>query len=82
MVKKINDEKIMSFLRIAEAYPDNYILVRITEINNSTGKETGIALYTGESYGELAEHARNNKIRNETIVVHGENMIPILAGIL
>ena len=43
-MRKIEDATIMGFVRIEEMYPDEYILVKIVEIDHSKGRLTGVAL--------------------------------------
>ena len=79
---KIENATAMGFVRIAEAYPNEYILAKIVEIDHSKGRETGIPLYLSESWGELADKARNDGLNTETIILQGDNLKPVLGGLL
>ena len=81
-MSKINNAVEMGFIRIVEMYPNDYILVRIIEMDHENGREIGIALYTASSWEELCVYAKNEGIINETIVLQGENLVPVLGGIL
>ena len=72
----------MGFVSIAEEYPNEYILVRIVEINHEKGVEKGIAIYTASSRDELVSYAKKEGIIGETIILQGENLIPVLGGLL
>jgi len=72
----------MGFVRIAETYPDEYILVRIIEINHEKGRMIGIALCTAKARAELVAYAKKEGIFDETVILQGENLIPILGGLL
>ena len=82
MIRTISSEEELSFLRISEMYPDEYILARIVEIDHSVGKETGIVLCVSESRNELNSFAKNENIIEETIVIEGDNLTPVLGGLL
>jgi len=81
-MSKVVDSTVMGFIRIAEAYPDEYILVRIVEINHDKGVERGIAIYTAALREELTAYARNEGLLGETIILQGENLAPVLGGVL
>jgi len=81
-VSKVINAAAMGFISIAEAYPDLYILVRIIEINHDNGKAVGIALYTASSHEELSAFAKEEGIINETIILQGENLVPMIGGLL
>jgi hypothetical protein len=72
----------MGFVRIAEEYPDEYILVRIIEINHEKGRMVGIALYTAKKRSELVAYAKKEGLINETVILQGENLVPVLGGLL
>ena len=78
----VKGEKEMGFVRIAETYPDYYILVKIVEIDHSKGKETGIVLYISTSQEELVSYARSEGLIDVTIILQGENLLPVLGGLL
>ena len=82
MVKKINQAREMSFLRMREMYPNDYILVRIVKLDRKTGADTGIALYTSPKFEELFTYAKQEGSPEETITLHGENLIPMIGGLL
>ena len=79
---KVDDNTEMGFVRIAETYPDNFILVKIVEIDHSKGIETGIVLYISTSREELVSQAKTEGIMDITIVIQGENLVPVLGGLL
>ena len=79
---KVANATIMGFVRIAETYPDEYILVRIVEIDHDKGRETGIAICTAASREELTAYVKNESINGETIILQGENLTPVLGGVL
>ena len=79
---KVMNATVMGFVRIAEAYPDEYILVRIVEIDHDKGKETGIVICTAASREELTAYAKEERITAETIILQGENLTPVLGGVL
>ena len=81
-MSRIVNATAMGFVRIVEMYPDVYILVRIIEIDHDKGKEVGVAIYTASSREELDAYAKSEGIVNETIVLQGENLTPVLGGIL
>ncbi|MCL2198645.1 MAG: hypothetical protein FWB80_06960 [Defluviitaleaceae bacterium] len=82
MAQKINDTNEMSFMKIGETYPDDYILVRIIKMNNETGVHTGKALYTSAKKEDLYPYAEKESTAGETITLQGENLRPILGGFL
>ena len=82
MLHVIEPQKEMSFVRIAETYPDNHILVKIVEINHDKGKETGIVLCTGDTREELVAYSKSKNILEDTIILVGINLIPVLRGFL
>jgi len=81
-MSKVMNASEMGFVRIAETYPDDYILVRIIEINHEKGRMIGLALYTAKTRAELVAYAKNEGIFNETVILQGENLIPVLGGLL
>ena len=81
-MSKIINAVEMGFVRIVEMYPNDYILVRIIEIDYDKGREVGIAIYTASSWEELYSYAKKEGIVGETIVLQGENLVPVLGGIL
>jgi len=81
-MSRVMDASAMGFVRIAEEYPDEYILVRIIEINHEKGKMIGIALYTAKTRSELVAYAKKEGIIKETVILQGENLIPVLGGLL
>ncbi|MCL2087511.1 MAG: hypothetical protein FWH05_07985 [Oscillospiraceae bacterium] len=82
MLEKIENEKEISFLRIGEMYPDSYILVRITEIDHTKGRERGVAIYTSESRSELAKISNKENLIENTIILQGVNLMPVFGGLL
>jgi hypothetical protein len=78
-MNKIIDAKEMSFLRIGEYYPNNYILIQIIEINHDIGKEVGIPLFTSNDSNELLEMS---KLLKNTTILPGDNLLPVLGGLL
>ncbi|MDR2569569.1 MAG: hypothetical protein LBD23_04630 [Oscillospiraceae bacterium] len=81
-MSKVVNAVEMGFIRIAEMYPNEYILVKIIEIDHDKGKETGIAIFTAASLEELEIYAKNNGLLDETTIVQGENLIPLIGGLL
>ena len=81
-MSKVVNAAVMGFVRITEIYPDEYILVRIVEIDHDKGRELGIAIYTAASREELTAYAKNESIHGETIILQGENLTPVLGGVL
>ena len=81
MLVKIEDATAMGFVRIEEEYPDEYILVKIVEIDHGKGKETGLPLYLSESWSELALKAKSDGLNTETIILQGVNLKPELGGL-
>jgi len=71
MLKTIDNGTEMSFVEIAEAYPDNYVLVQSTVGHIP---EIGIPVCLGDNHEELLVHARANNIREVALVVDGENL--------
>ena len=82
MLAGITDSKEMSFVDIGEAYPDKYILVKIVELDHSRGKETGLALYLSDDRYDLVEKAKTEGMLEETIVLSGEDLLPVFGGLL
>ena len=82
MMRLIDTKKEMSFVRIAEKYPDNQILVKIVEIDHDKGRETGIVLCIGDTRKELVDYSKSNDILEDTIILEGVNLMPVLRGIL
>jgi len=72
----------MGFINIVETYPDVYILVRIVEIDHDNGRAVGIALYTAASQEELSAYAKKKGLINETMILQGENLVPMIGGLL
>jgi hypothetical protein len=81
-MSKVMNATEMGFIRIAEMFPDEYILVKIIEIDHKKGKETGIAIYTAESRDELVAYAKKERSLGNTIILQGENLVPVLGGLL
>ena len=79
---KVIDAAVMGFIKIAETYPNEYVLARIVEIDHAIGKETGIAIYTASTWEELEVYAKSEGIIEETTIIQGENLIPIIGGFL
>jgi len=73
MLNTIDNGTEMSFIEIAETYPDNYILVQITIGQNGSIPEIGMPICLGDNQEELLVLARENNIRDVTIVIDGEN---------
>ena len=63
-----------SFIGIAETYPDNYTLVQITVVQNGSIPEIGTPICLGDNQEELLVLARENNIREVTLVIDGENL--------
>ena len=78
----VNSTQVMSFVAIAEAYPDEYVLVKVDEIDHVKGKETGFVLCVSESRDELVTYSQSEGIVNDTVIVSGENLTPVLGGLL
>ena len=72
----------MGFVRIVEMYPNEYILVKIIEIDHEKGRETGIAIYTASTWQELSEYAKKEGIINDTIILQGEKLMPVMGNLL
>jgi hypothetical protein len=82
MVQKKEGGAVMNFMKISETYPDAYILVKIVEIDHSKGREAGTVLYTGDSRDELASLSKSGEVADRTIILQGENLIPVMGGVL
>jgi len=74
MLKAIDNGTEMNSVEIAEAYPDNYILVQITVGQNGAIPEIGTPICLGDNQEELLVLARENNIREVTLVIDGENL--------
>ncbi|MDR2591035.1 MAG: hypothetical protein LBC71_08645 [Oscillospiraceae bacterium] len=81
-MSKVMNGVAMGFVRIVEMYPNEYILVRVLEVDYSKGREIGIAIYTASSREELDIYAKNEGLINETTVLQGENLTPVIGGLL
>ena len=81
-MRKVEDATTKGFVRIVEEYPDEYILVKIVEIDHANGCETGLPMYLSESWSELAIKARDDGLNAETIILQGINLMPVLGGLL
>ena len=81
-MSRVINATAMGFVRIVEMYPDEYILVKIIEIDYSKGREIGIAIYTASTWQELSDYAKKEGIINETTVLQGENLTPIIGGLI
>ena len=81
-MSKIMNGAVMGLVRIAETYPDYYILVKIIEINHENGRETGIALYTSSTWQELEDYIKREGLLEETTIVQGINLLPLIGGLL
>jgi len=81
-MSRVMNATAMGFISIVEAYPDLYTLVKIIEINHENGNAIGIALYTATSHEELSAYAKKEGITNETIILQGENLVPMIGGLL
>jgi hypothetical protein len=82
MLEKIDDSVLRGFVQIAETYADSYILVKIAEIDHSKGRETGWAMYVSPSRDALVSLAKRENISTETVILQGENLLPMFGGIL
>jgi hypothetical protein len=82
MARKTDMTDVLSFVRIMEAYPDDYILVRIAEIDHDKGTQTGTAIYTSASRKDLVSLTKREGIGNGTIILQGENLAPMIGGLL
>jgi len=81
-MSKIENAKEMIFVRIVEEYPDEYILVKIIEIDHEKGRKIGLAIYTASSWEELHTYAEKEGITQDTIILTGLNLMPVLGGLL
>jgi len=81
-MSRVLDAKVTGFINIVEEYPDAYILVRIVEIDHNNGRALGIALYTAASQEELSAYAKIEGLINETMILQGENLVPMIGGLL
>ena len=81
-MRRVEDAMTMGFVRIVETYPDEYILVKIVEIDDSKGTETGLPLYISGNSDELAKKAKTDGLNMETIILQGVNLMPVLGGLL
>ena len=79
MITEIKDGIEMHFWRIAEIYPDSYILVKMTKIDTSVGITKGIPIHIGETYNEVVSIWAN--VDNATIIT-GNNKDSVLGGLL
>jgi hypothetical protein len=82
MHKKIENAETQNFVNIVEVYPNEHILVRIVEINHEKGVEKGIPLFTSTARSELVALSKQEGIRNETIILNGLNLMPVIGGLL
>ena len=82
IVERVEEEAELSFLAIQANYPDRYILVRIVRLDYSRGIELGVPLYTGDSMESLGSLAVEQNILNGTVVLQGNNLLPVIGGIL
>ena len=81
-MSKILNAAVMGFIKIVESYPDEYILVKTIEINHNNGNAVGIAIYTASSREELTAYAKKEGIISETVILQGENLAPIVGGLI
>jgi hypothetical protein len=81
-MQKVENAETRNFVNIVEAYPDEYILVKIVEIDHDKGAETGIPLYTGATRGELVALSKREGIFAKTMILEGENLLPVIGGLL
>ena len=81
-MRMVKDAPVMSFLDIGEEYPDDYALVRIVEIDHSKGVQVGIVLCVSSSDSELYAYSNREGIAEITIVIQGDNLLPVLGGLL
>jgi hypothetical protein len=72
----------MSFVKVEEDYPNDYILVRIVEINHSIGREIGVVLCVSPERDELVTYIAKEGISEDIIILQGINLTPILGGLL
>jgi hypothetical protein len=82
IMRKIEKASTMNFVNLVELYPDEYILVKIVEIDYDKGKETGVALYVSETEDELFPIANKEDIDGKTIILPGENLHPMFGGLM
>ena len=82
MLRLLENMEEMGFLFIEEAFPDDYILVKIVEINHSIGKETGIALCVSADPDELVDYRDKEGLEETATILQGTNLIPVLGGLL
>jgi hypothetical protein len=81
-MSKIMNATVMGLMRIAEIYPDYYVLVKLVEINHENGSETGVALYTASTWQELEDYIKKEGLLEETTIVQGVNLLPLIGGLL
>jgi len=80
LTKLINSQE-MSLLRIAEQYPDEYILVKIIETDDKTGRTRGIALFISPSYAKLCRIKKGLDVE-KFIIIQGENMYSMFSRVI
>jgi len=78
MVRKLENVDEMGFVEIAEAYPNDYILVKIVEMDYLKGRFRGIPWFTSDLRKELLIKGEEK----ETTVLEGINLMPIIGGLL
>ena len=76
----VTTSKEMYFWQISEEYPDSYSLVKITELDHTTGRKMGIVLRIGDDHQELMNYAQDEGIISEVIVIKGINLHHVLRG--
>ena len=81
MAKTVEDSRVMSFIEIGETYADEYILVKIVEIDHDKGVETGIPVCVSSDLDELYE-VEKSIIGISMIILPGDELIPGLGGLL
>ena len=82
MITRINNAPEMSFIKIEEMYPDAYILVKITDVDYSEGRERGVALYTSPIDDDFAYQKERKENPSGTIVLTGINRQAMVGGFL
>lgn len=80
-MRKIDNPSEMSFVEIGESNPNDYILVKITEIDHDKGRERGIPLFASDDRYELSKKSNTLDFTN-IIIIPGDNLIPVLGGLL
>ena len=78
---KMADSQVMSFNEISMEYPENYIVVEVSNINHSVGIEEGKAVYLCDSY-EMAWDKAGTITNVRTVVLEGINRMSTVGVVL